>query len=119
MMKAIAATAAALLMAGVPISAYATADGPDFWRVWNVSPGDTLNFRTGPGTGYLVLGAVAHNARKISVTVCIPTTTREQWFSLSEATQKQLADKPHWCLIEHEGAQRGWVNRRYLTEDEE
>ncbi len=108
-----------LALAATATNALATADGPDFWRVWNVKPGDTLNFRAGPGTGYAVLGALAHNASKIDVVICVPTTTREQWFSLSEEMQQKLANMPHWCLIGHEGAQRGWVNRRFLTEDGE
>ncbi len=100
-------------------TAFATADGPEFWRVWSVAPGDTLNYRVGPAANFPKLGSVPHNAGKIKVVVCVPTTTREQWFSISEEFQAQLIAMPHWCLIEHGGEQLGWVNRRYLTEDDE
>ena len=116
MQQILAAAAALSFSAG---AAHATADGPDFWQVWNVAPGDTLNYRIGPATSYAKLGAIPHNAGKIRVTVCVPTTTRDQWFSLSEEMQAELAGLPAWCLIEYQGEQRGWVNRRYLTEDDE
>ncbi len=116
-MRKILATTALLVVATG--AAHATADGPDFWQVWNVAPGDTLNYRVGPAVNYPKLGAIPHNAGKISVTVCVPTTTREQWFSLSEAMQAKLIAMSAWCLIEYQGEQRGWVNRRYLTEDDE
>lgn len=113
----LAAIFAGLSALAVVPPAGATADGPDFWRVWNVASNDVLNYRAGPATSYPRLGHIAHNARRVRVVVCVPTTTREQWFELSEALQQQLIAMPAWCLIEHQGKQRGWVNRRYLTED--
>ena len=111
--------AAAAVLATQATTVYATADGPDFWRVWNVAVGDTLNYRVGPGSDYPKLGSVPHDARKLKVTVCVPTTTRDQWFSISEELQQQLIGMPAWCLIEWQDEQLGWVNRRYLTEDDE
>lgn len=111
------ATMAVVAVSAIP--AYATADGPDFWQVWNVAPDDTLNYRVGPGSKYPKLGSVPHNADQIKVVVCVPTTTRNQWFQLSEAMQAKLVDMTAWCLIERYSEQLGWVNRRYLTEDDE
>lgn len=110
---------AAMLLAVGAQQAYATADGPDFWRVWNVASNDTLNYRVGPGTGYPKLGSIPYNADRLKVVICVPTTTRNQWFQLSEEMQVKLADMTAWCLIERHSEQLGWVNRRYLTEDDE
>lgn len=111
------ATAAAFACCTIP--AYATADGPDFWQVWNVAPDDTLNYRVGPGASYPKLGSIPHDADRLKVVVCVPTTTRNQWFQLSEEMQAELADMTAWCLIGRYSEQLGWVNRRYLTEDDE
>ncbi len=108
-----------LLAFGFTSNARATADGPDFWRVWNVTPGDLLNYRVGPGVKYPKLGGITHSSRRITVIVCVPTTTRQQWFALSEQMQLELSEMSSWCLIEHSGQQLGWVNRRFLTEDDE
>ncbi|MEZ5809911.1 MAG: hypothetical protein R3D45_00725 [Rhizobiaceae bacterium] len=115
----LAAIFAGLSALAVTAPAGATADGPDFWRVWDVASNDVLNYRAGPATSFPRLGHVAHNADRIKVIVCVPTTTRDQWFSISEALQQQLTAMPAWCLISRHGEQLGWVNRRYLTEDDE
>lgn len=97
--------------------AHATADGPDAWRVQNVASHDHLNARVGPGTSYFVIDALPYNARQVQVVFCTPTTTREQYFALSYHQQQQLNGYATWCLVNWNGQQRGWVNRRFLTED--
>lgn len=107
----------ALTVFGYLGQAHATADGPDAWRVYNVAPDDRLNARVGPGTIYFVIDALPYNARQVQVVVCTPTTTREQYFALGSDDQQRLNNFPAWCLVHWNGQQRGWVNRRFLTED--
>jgi uncharacterized protein YgiM (DUF1202 family) len=91
-----------LLTVAAP-AAHATADGPDFWRVHSVASWDVLNVRNGPGVSYDVIDALPYNARRVQVVSC-----------LQVPTSRGLAN---WCLVNWNGYQRGWVNRRYLGED--
>ncbi|WP_224815912.1 hypothetical protein [Hasllibacter sp. MH4015] len=118
-MKAVFAKLAliATLFAAAAPAAHATADGPDAWRVHNVASYDVLNVRVGPGTNYFSIDALPHNARGIQIEFCTPTVTQQQYFALSPALQQQLNNYPTWCLVVWNGYQRGWVNRRFLTED--
>ncbi|MBY6202182.1 hypothetical protein KUV65_12465 [Maritalea mobilis] len=100
-------------------AAHATADGPDAWRVTGVASNDVLNVRVGPGTDYFVIDQLPHDARGVQMGVCVPTVTRDQFFALSPSAQAALNNYTAWCLVEWQGTQRGWVNRRYLTEDME
>lgn len=111
--------ALAAILACTTTTAYATADGPDFWRVWNVAADDVLNVRVGPGANYPKITSIEHDADRLKVIVCVPTTTRNQWFQLSQSMQEKLAAMSAWCLIQRHSEQLGWVNRRYLTEDDE
>jgi uncharacterized protein YraI len=97
--------------------AHAEADGPDAWRVIGVASDDVLNVRAGPGTDYMILAALPHNARGIQLGACVPTVTREQFFALTEAQQAQLNSYSAWCIVNWGGQQYGWVNRRFLGED--
>lgn len=108
---------AALACAALTAPAHATADGPDAWRVTGVSASDVLNIRVGPGTDYFVISALPHNARGLQLGTCVPTVTREQYFSLTAAQQQRLNAMSAWCVVIYNGQQLGWVNRRFLTED--
>ncbi|MCV2882442.1 SH3 domain-containing protein [Actibacterium sp. XHP0104] len=105
---------AMLLLTG---PAWATADGPDAWRVYRVAPGDMLNLRTGPGTAHPVIGTLAHDARGLQAEICVPTLTFAQYDAMDDATRAQLATLPRWCLLSREGARLGWASGAYLTED--
>ncbi len=107
----------ATLFAAVAPAANATADGPDAWRVHNVASYDVLNVRVGPGTDYFVIDALPHNARAVQVSFCTPTVTQQQYYALTYQQQHQLNQYATWCLVTWNGYQRGWVNRRFLTED--
>lgn len=108
----------ALVLAACPlVPAHATADGPDAWRVQGVAAGDVLNVRVGPGTQYFVIDALPPDARGVQVAHCVPTVTQAQFFALAPAQQQALNTYQPWCLVSWNGAQRGWVSRRFLTED--
>ena len=114
-MRRLALAVLACATLGAP--AHATADGPDAWRVSGVAASDVLNVRVGPGTEYFVISALPHNARGIQLGTCVPTVTRAQYFSLGAADRDRLNAYPAWCVVVYNGAQLGWVNRRFLSED--
>lgn len=104
-MKTLFASLALLLSLLIlaPAPAQATADGPDFWRVHSVASWDVLNVRDGPGVAFSIIDALPFNARRVQVVNCVEIGT-----SRGPAT---------WCLVNWQGFQRGWVNRRFLAED--
>jgi len=114
-MRRLALAALASLALAAP--ALATADGPDAWRVVNVSASDVLNVRVGPGTDYFVISALPYNARGLQLGTCVPTVTRDQYFALTPQAQQRLNGYTPWCVVFSGGQQLGWVNRRFLSED--
>lgn len=74
------------------------ADGPDFYQVSGLTPGDTLNMREGPGTRYRVVLQLAEG-----------TVVRNLGC--------QGAGRGRWCRVDYgNGTQPGWVSGRYLIE---
>lgn len=75
-----------------------TGAGADVVRVRGLSANDTLNVRSGPGTGFRVVGALANgdSVRRL---------------------QCQSTGNAMWCQIEMmtDMRERGWVNARYLS----
>ncbi|WP_347310733.1 SH3 domain-containing protein [Defluviimonas sp. SAOS-178_SWC] len=72
--------------------------GPDFWVMTGVPAGDTLNMRSGPGTGYGVI-ARAQNGQIFRNLGC------------------RGSGNSRWCDVETKsGSVRGWVSGRYLQE---
>lgn len=109
---------AVVLMALCPTAGLAQMDGHgrDAWQVTGVAVNDKLNVRTGPGTDYMVIGAVAHDANGLKMITCVPFLTQEHYYAL---TDRERADLPaRWCLMES-GDQRtkGWVSVKFLQED--
>jgi len=73
--------------------------GPDFWEVSDVPANDTLNVRSGPGTGNRVVGELA-NGDTVRNLGC------------------EMVGSSRWCMIEAGSEMKftGWVNGRYLRE---
>lgn len=73
--------------------------GPDYWEVANVPANDTLNVRSGPGTGNEIVGELANGdiARNLGC---------------------EMQGQSRWCQVEAGGEMKftGWVNGRYLIE---
>jgi uncharacterized protein YgiM (DUF1202 family) len=71
--------------------------GTGLARVANVPANDVLNLRSGPGTGYPVIGALS-NGTTVRLLQCAP------------------GSGPRWCEIEMmtDMRERGWVNARFL-----
>ncbi len=101
-------------LAGVMTSAAAEADGPDMWRVSGVSSGDQLNVRSGPSTGFRVIGSVPADATQLRNMGCHPNFTTDEWAGFNDS-ERQLAATLRWCRIEYQGLQ-GWVAGRFLRE---
>lgn len=72
--------------------------GRDVMQVTSVAANDVLNVRSGPGTGYRVVGALG-NGDRVRNLGC------------------QSEGRSRWCEIEMmtDMRERGWVNSRYLT----
>lgn len=96
---------------------WATADGPDAWAVTGVASDDVLNLRMGPGTEYLIIGALAYDARGVQDRICVPTLTATDYFALSDADRDKVGAQSRWCFIEAPDGTTGWANMRYMEED--
>lgn len=74
------------------------AGGPDFWRVVNVPPGDTLNVRTRPNPQAPIV-TQAYNGQKLINNGC------------------QFIGATRWCRVARpDGSEAGWANGRFLRE---
>lgn len=83
-------------MACSAVGAWATADGPDFYRVTGVAADDMLNLRRGPGTGEDVIVGLP-NGREVDLL---------------------RRDPNGWCLVALREAPdlQGFVACRYIGE---
>lgn len=108
----------ALGMAASPVQAEIDGHGPDAWRVTNVTVGDVLNARMGPGTNYPVIETFSDHERGLQQITCVPFYTAAHY---SRMTQAQIAAlPPRWCLMRDAAMRKaGWVAQRYITPDNE
>jgi hypothetical protein len=65
-----------------------------------VKPGDVLNIRTGPGSGYTISGSFATSATNVMRT-----------------GPSSMANGDLWVQVQNPGGGTGWVNANYLTEN--
>jgi hypothetical protein len=109
--------AVAAVMVAVGGAAQASADGPDHYRVRNVSPGRHVTLRAGPSTESAPLARIASNATCLRSLGCRGGLTLEEFTTLSEEDQgRRAAENPRWCKVDFRGTV-GWVAGRYLAED--
>lgn len=87
---------ALMVFGSVPVAAQS---GRSLSEVTGVASNDLLNVRSGPGTNYRVIGALA-NRDRVHVLNC------------------QMSGSSRWCQIEMmtDMRERGWVNARYLSQ---
>ena len=105
-----------LLLVLFPGNAVAEADGPDFYRVRDVSSGDALSIRADPDPDATLLGEIPPQGDCIRNLGCRGGLTFEEFTTLSKDRQAQrLKENPRWCRIEYRGI-TGWVAGRYLAE---
>jgi hypothetical protein len=93
------------------------ADGPDFYKVRDVSADDTLNIRAEPRPDAARLGEIPPDANCISNLGCQGGLTFQEFTTLTkEQHARRIKENPCWCRIEYRGI-TGWVAGRYLAED--
>lgn len=113
LLSAIAASSLTMLSG----TAWATADGPDFYRVTGVAPYDELNIRAEPSPHARIVGEIPPDGTCIRNLGCRGGLSFEEFTELSPAEQeKRKKENPRWCKIEYQGV-TGWVAGRYLGED--
>ena len=93
---------------------FATADGPDFYRVVGVATNNVLNIRTRPNTSGTVIGAIPHDADGIANFGCIGGLTLTE-FQVATATERAAARKTRWCKVGYDWT-IGWVAGWFLAE---
>ncbi len=91
------ALSALSFMVALPASpAFATADGPDFYRVVKVNGSATLHMRARPGKFSRSVYNLPFNARRLN---------------------NRIETRGSWALVEYDG-RTGWVHTDYLAEDD-
>ncbi len=98
---------------------WATADGPDCYRVLNVKKNDSLNIRSKPNASAKILGKIPHNADGIKNLGCaeMPQALRDMYFS-GNYDAKEIKDwrkNHHWCHIQFQNV-KGFVHSNFVGE---
>jgi hypothetical protein len=96
--------------------AWATADGPDHYRVQGVTAAEGLPLHGKPKAKSAILGRIPADAQCLRNLGCSGGLSLEEFNALGEAEKQQrLATHPRWCNVEHQGL-TGWVEARFLAE---
>ena len=103
-----------LLVLFMPATGFATADGPDYFKVVGVASNDVLNIRAQPSAASAKIGSIPPDGDGIRNLGCSGGLTFEEWTSATEEEREQ-AKKARWCRIEYDGIE-GWVAGRFLGE---
>ncbi len=107
---------AASILALVPGSVSAEADGPDFYAVTGVPADDVLNIRAEPHADAELIGAIPPDGTCVRNLGCKGGLTLREFTELTEDQKaKRLQENPRWCRIEYQGV-TGWVAGRHLLE---
>ena len=103
----------------IPFPIFATADGPDYWKVQKVRSNDVLNMRVEPNWQSNKVGEIPYNGTCLKTLECVGGLTFEEFTTLSEAEQKKIMKKrPRWCKVKFKDT-TGWVSGKYLTEGQD
>ena len=104
----------ALLLGSQPTLSFACADGPDAYRVTGVAASDVLNVRSGPGTGFSIVGELPPNATGVRNLDRVPTNLCDELAGLTTFERRNIWVKIVW---ESDGPSvAGWVKARFLRE---
>ena len=95
-------------------SALGEASGPDFFKVENIDPGQTLIVYDGPSVDYPAIFELSGDRDALYNLGCVGALSYAEW---QEATpeERETAANLHWCKIAFDG-EEGWVQARYLGE---
>jgi len=95
---------------------WATADGPDYYRVRGVTVAKALDFRAEPRTDAAGIGRIPADAQCLRNLGCQGGLSFEEFNTLSaEEKQRRLTANPRWCKVDYQGT-IGWVEGRFLAE---
>ena len=98
---------------------WATADGPDFWKVDNVASNDVLNVRANSSWKSQNVGEIPFNGVCLHNLECVGGLTMQEIMHLSESQKATLRQKrPKWCKVKYKQI-IGWVSSRYLREGQD
>ena len=98
------------------MSALATADGPDHFKVNEISPDKGLAIHSEAGRQSLVLGKIPGGSTCVRNLGCQGGLSFEEFGTLSKEDQLlKTAANPRWCKVEFQGT-TGWVEGRFLSE---
>ena len=97
-------------------SAFADADGPDYYKVKGVASNDVLNMRSKADPDANKVGEIPLEADCVKNLGCKGGLTMSEFTNLSKKEQAVILRKrPRWCHVEYHGI-KGWVSARYLAE---
>ena len=94
--------------------AYATADGPDYFRVDGVGAGSFLNLRAGPSRTADRIGHLPPTADSLKNLGCRGGLSLAD-FQVADAATRAAARKTRWCKVAFRG-QTGWAAGWHLAE---
>ncbi|MHA1128147.1 MAG: META domain-containing protein, partial [Alphaproteobacteria bacterium] len=103
------------VMAVTASAVFAEADGPDFFKVVNVSSDDVLNIRVDATADSEKVGEIPAYGAGIQNLGCYGQLTYEQYEAATDA-ERAAGSHRRWCNIVYEGVE-GWVSGHYLAED--
>ena len=107
--------ACAVVLLSVPLGpVFATADGPDYYRVAGVTANSVLNMRASPNTSGALIGGIPYDADGIANFGCIGGLTLSE-YEAATATERAAARKTRWCRVGHKRT-IGWVAGWFLAE---
>lgn len=100
----------------LPLSVFATADGPTFYGVEGVAKGHHLTLREKPTSNAKPITYMPYN------TVCLENLGCQGGISLKdfqtlneEELAKKIKENPRWCKIKYKSI-TGWAFGKFLTE---
>jgi len=93
---------------------FATADGPNFYRVVDVTVNSVLNMRASPNTSGTVIGTIPADADGIANFGCIGGLTLTE-YETATAAERAAARKTRWCKVGYDRI-IGWAAGWFLAE---
>ncbi|MCF6272192.1 MAG: META domain-containing protein [Rhodobacteraceae bacterium] len=97
-----------------PLPALSEADGPDFFRVVNVSSDDVLNIRADSNSDSAIIGTIPPGAQGVRNLGCVGGMTFAEYDAATDAERAAGALRG-WCNVEYDGV-TGWASQKYLRE---
>lgn len=94
--------------------AFACADGPDTFRVVDVTSNDVLNVRSGPALGFSIIGELPYNAVGVKNIDSVPVNTCDGEANLNRYERSNFWTKISWKKSDN--FVFGWVKSMYLSE---